>query len=77
MVPDVLAKTPAYIDRVRPGSLAEKAGVQSNDLILFVNDQRVDSQKGLDRILQTIQRNDSFSILVQRGNALARVQVRP
>ena len=27
-IPDVVARTPAYIDRILPGSLAEKAGLQ-------------------------------------------------
>jgi hypothetical protein len=42
-----------------------------------VNDQRVDSQKSFEQILQTIERGDSFQLLVQRGTELLRVQIRP
>jgi serine protease Do len=77
MVPDVLPKTPAFIDRVQVESLAGRAGLLPNDLVLLVNDQRVDSQKAFEKILMTIERNDSFSMLIQRDNALVRIQVRP
>jgi hypothetical protein len=46
-------------------------------LILLVNEVRVDSRKGLERILSSINRADSFQILVQRGQELIRIQVRP
>lgn len=77
MIPDVIPKTPTFVDRVRKDSLADKAGVQPNDLILIVNQQRVDSQKSLEQILQTIERSDSFQLLLQRGTDLVRVQIRP
>jgi S1-C subfamily serine protease len=77
LIPDVLPKTPAFVDWVREDSMAARAGMQPNDLILLVNDTRVDSRKGLERILSTINRADSFQLLVQRGQELIRVQVRP
>jgi len=77
LIPDVIPKTPAFVDRIRKDSLADKAGVQPNDLILIVNEQRVDSQKSLEQILQTIERSDSFQLLLQRGTELVRVQIRP
>ena len=36
LVPDVLERTPAYVDRVRPGSAAAKAGIRPDDLIELV-----------------------------------------
>ncbi len=77
LIPDVLPKTPAFVDWVRENSMAARAGLQPNDLILLVNDTRVDSRKGLERMLSTINRADSFQILVQRGQELIRIQVRP
>jgi serine protease Do len=76
-IPDVIPKTPAFVDRVRKDTLADKAGLQPNDLILIVNEQRIDSQKSLEQILLTIERSDSFQMLVQRGTDLVRVQIRP
>jgi serine protease Do len=77
MVPNVLPKTPAFIDRVQSDTPASRAGLMPNDLVLLVNEQRVDSQKGLEKILSTIERNDSFPMLVQRTNELVRIQIRP
>jgi S1-C subfamily serine protease len=62
---------------VKEDSIAARAGLQPNDLILLVNEVRVDSRKGLERILSSINRADSFQILVQRGQELIRIQVRP
>ncbi|MFN9346409.1 MAG: S1C family serine protease [Planctomycetota bacterium] len=76
-IPDVIPKTPAFIDRVRKDSLAEKSGVLPNDLILIVNDQRIDSQKTLEQIFLMIERGDSIQMLIQRGTELVRVQIRP
>ena len=68
MVPNVLPKTPAFIDRVQSDTPASRAGLMPNDLVLLVSEQRVDSQKSLEKILLTIDRNDSFPMLVQRNN---------
>ena len=36
LVPDVLERTPPYVDEVRAGSPAEQAGIKADDLIVFV-----------------------------------------
>jgi serine protease Do len=77
LIPNVIPKTPAFVDQVRSDSLAQKSGVLPNDLILMINDQRIDSQKSLQQVLLGIERSDSFQILLQRGTELIRTQVRP
>ena len=77
LIPDVLSKTPPFIDQVREDSVAQRAGMQTNDLILLLNDQRADSRKSLEKMLATINRADSFYVLVQRGQELIRIHVRP
>jgi serine protease Do len=77
LIPDVLAKTPAFVDQIRKGSIADHSGIQTNDLILLANDQRIDSRKSFERVLSTLNRADSFELLVQRGQELIRIQVRP
>lgn len=77
LIPDVLAKTPPFVDKIREGSTADKSGLQTNDLVLLLNDQRVDSRKSLEKMLSTINREDSFYVLVQRGQELIRIHVRP
>jgi serine protease Do len=70
LVPDVLPKTPPFIDRVLPGSSAAKAGVMADDLVLFVNDRTISSCKGLREELTFIDRLDEIRIIVQRGQDL-------
>ena len=77
LIPDVLSKTPPFIDQVREASIADRAGIQTNDLILLLNDQRAESRKTLEKMLTTINRADSFFLLVQRGQELIRIHVRP
>lgn len=76
LVPDVLPKTPAYVDSVKPGSAAAKAGLKNDDLILSVNSTRITSQAALRQELQSIDRGDMLSLLVQRGTELNEVTIR-
>lgn len=75
LIPNVLTKTPAFVDLVQPGSSAAKAGLQADDLILFVNSTRVTSQSILLAELQYIDRADDLLLLVQRGNVLHEILV--
>jgi serine protease Do len=77
MVPDVLEKTPAYIDSVRATTLAAKAGLQSDDLILLAAGKRVDSQQTLQSILRTIDKRDPVSLTVQRGIEILTFTLQP
>ncbi len=77
LVPDVLPKTPPFIDQVIDGSIAQQCGLMPNDLILLVNNQRIDSQRTLFEVLASINRNDSYGLLIQRGQELVQIEVRP
>ena len=74
-IPDVLNRTPAYIDRVLPGSQAEKAGLLPNDLILFVGDNLVQSCKLLRDDLGRLEANDIVKLVVRRGDKLVSVEM--
>lgn len=74
-IPDVLNRTPAYIDRVLPGSLAEKAGLMPNDLILFVGDNLVQSCKLLKEDLGRLEANDVLKLVVRRDDKLVSVEM--
>lgn len=73
LIPNVLAKTPAFVDLVQPDSPADAAGLESDDLILFVNSTRVASQASLYEELQYIDRAEPLTLLVQRGGVLQEV----
>ncbi len=70
LIPDVLTKTPPYIDAIVPETRADKAGLKIDDLILFFNSIRVTSQSMLRDELGFVDRGDRVTILVQRGNEL-------
>jgi S1-C subfamily serine protease len=77
LIPNVLVKTPAFVDLVKADSAAELAGLESDDLILFVNSNRVSSQSALIEELQYIDRADAVALLVQRGTELKEIVVSP
>jgi serine protease Do len=77
LIPDVLPKTPPYVDQVVPQSIAARAGMMSNDLILLMNERRIDSRRALEESLSSVDQADSFTILVQRGQELVRLEVKP
>lgn len=77
MIPDVLEKTPAFIDTVRDGSPASEAGLQADDLILLIAGRRIEGQASAREILRTLDRRDAVSLTVQRGSEVVTVTVQP
>jgi serine protease Do len=77
MVPDVLERTPPYVDEVRPGSLAAHAGLKPDDLIVFVNDRLVASCKSLAGELEYIDRIDRVKLSITRGSELIEIMLPP
>ncbi|MHB8863613.1 MAG: S1C family serine protease [Pirellulaceae bacterium] len=76
LVPDVLAKTPPFVDAVRPNSPAVASQLRPDDLILFVNDRMVSSCKELAEELSFIDHIDPVRLTVQRGQELIDVQLK-
>jgi len=70
MVPDVVYRTPAYIDSVLPGSAAAKAGLRPDDLVLFVNDELIQSNRMLAEELGRLEGGDTLKLIVRRGSKL-------
>jgi serine protease Do len=75
LVPDVLERTPPFIDRVRAGSAAAAAGLRPDDLLLFVNGQLVQSVKALVADFARIDRADKIQLTVLRGQELIQVEL--
>ncbi|MEL7338681.1 MAG: trypsin-like peptidase domain-containing protein, partial [Planctomycetota bacterium] len=76
MVPDVLEKTPAYVDFVVPESPAARSGMKPDDLVLLVGQTRIDSQSALRTVLQTIVLKDNVSMTIQREEKIVPVTIR-
>ena len=58
----------AYIGRVRPGSLADKMGLQPGDIIVEVNKQPIVSAGDLERIISSLGKGSWISVVFVRGN---------
>ncbi|MDA1013242.1 MAG: trypsin-like peptidase domain-containing protein [Planctomycetota bacterium] len=76
MVPDVLFRTPAFVDRILPGSLAAKSGLVSGDLVLFVNGELVQSCRNLQSELGKLEGQDDLKLVVRRGKNLIEFEMR-
>lgn len=74
LLPDVLYRTPAYVETVVAGSAAAKIGLKSDDLILFVNDELIQSSKVLHKELGLLEAGDTLRIIVRRNNKLVSVE---
>jgi serine protease Do len=76
LVPDVLDRTPPFVDATVEGSPAAMAGIRPDDLILFVNDRLAQSCRAVRRELETIERVDPVKLTLLRKQALVEVTVR-
>jgi len=77
LVPDVLERTPPYVELVRSDSPAERAGVKPDDLVVFVGDNLVHSCKGFRDELAHIERGTKLRIVLMRGQELVEVEIAP
>jgi len=75
LVPDVLERTPPFVDAVRADSPAAAAGLRADDLVLFVNDRLVQSCKAMISELEFIDRIDPVKITVIRDQDLVDVNL--
>ena len=74
MVPDVLYRTPAFVDSVLPGSPAAKAEIKPNDLVLFANDELIQSCRLFKEELGRLEAGDTLKLVLRRGNTLIPVE---
>jgi serine protease Do len=70
LVPDVVTRTPPYIDRVVPDSPAAKAGLRPDDLVVMIESQIVTSRRQADAIAERFERDATVRVSVLRGDAL-------
>ncbi len=70
LVPDVVRRTPCYVDHLRKESFAAGFDLKPDDLILFVNQQLVQSQQELKDLFGAMNAGDPVELTVRRGNRL-------
>jgi S1-C subfamily serine protease len=70
LVPDVVVRTPPYVDRVVPGSPAASAGIRSDDLVVMIDTQVAASCRDAVRLISRLERDAAARIAVLRGDEL-------
>jgi S1-C subfamily serine protease len=77
LVPDVMERTPPYIDRVLPDSPAAKAGIRPDDLIVLSGEHLVQSCKALLADFEYIDYEDPVKLTVLRDQQWLEFTLRP
>jgi serine protease Do len=77
LVPDVLERTPPFVDGVAPQSPAMQAGLQPDDLIVLLGDRLIQSCKNLAGELEYIDHEDSITLTIIRGSELLELTIKP
>ncbi len=75
MVPDVVFRTPAYIEKVLKNSPSMEQKLQTNDLVLFVNSTLVHSLREFRTQLGQLEPGDELTLIVRRGSQLVTVRM--
>ena len=76
LVADVVRQTPPFVDFVQPGSVADKAGIRTNDLFLMVEGQLTPGTQDVVELLSKIDRDDEMSVTIRRGNEFLDFEIR-
>ena len=75
LIPAVLPTTRPYVDRTDRDSVARKLGFRADDLIVMIDEKVVRSISAVETRLGKIDRDDSFTVTVKRGDQLLEYQV--
>ena len=70
LVPDVLRRTPSYVDSVLPGSAAAEQGMRADDLVVFVEDRPMASCREVAEALGRFERYERVTLSVLRDGKL-------
>jgi len=77
LVPDVVERTPPYVDQVVPGSPAARSGILADDLIVLVGNRLVQSCKALRKELQYVDFEDRVRMTVLRAEDMREMVLEP
>lgn len=73
LIPDVLPLTPPYVDSVRRGSAADRAGLRPDDLVVFVAGKQMASCRSLAEEFSYHDVREEISVAVLRDGTLVEV----
>lgn len=75
LLPDVIQKTPAYVDGVTPNSVAAGSGFQRGDLIVLANEEVIQSVQEFRRLLAGLRPGQRLSVTVSRNGQLLTLSI--
>ncbi len=75
MIPSVLERTPPFVDEVRVNSPAARAGILPDDIILFVDEQLIQSSQSFAKILERVEMNEPLRLTLMRKAMIIDVTV--
>ena len=76
LVPNVVERTPPFIEDTLPGSPAAKAGLRPDDLIVYIDGEKVISIKEFRDIVEKARPGTAFRLEVRRGDKLMTVDLK-
>jgi len=76
LVPDAVERTPPFVEDVSPGSPAAKAGFRVDDLIVYVNGEKITSIKEFRQLVDKAQPGTLFKLEVRRGDRLVSLDLK-
>lgn len=76
LVPDVIDRTPPFVEEVRTGSPAAKAGLRPDDLVVYIDGEQIISVKHFKEIMNAIRPGSEVTLEIRRGEKLQTVKVK-
>ena len=75
LVPNVVDRTPPFIDRIVADSAAATVNLRADDLVISVNDKLCPSVNALKEELEYIDRDAKLRLMVRRNNEFIDVEL--
>lgn len=75
LLPDVLDRTPAWVDAVTADSIAARSGLQRGDLIVLIDDSVVTSVADVQRLLAGFRSGQRITVTVNRNQELVAIEL--
>jgi serine protease Do len=76
LVPNVVERTPPFVEDTIPGSPGERAGLRPDDLIVYINGEKIVSIKEFHDIVELAKPGTAFRLEIRRGDRLLTVDLK-
>jgi serine protease Do len=76
LVPNVVERTPPYVEELLPGSPAAQAGLRPDDLIVYVEGEQVVCIKDFREIMDRYPPGSALKVEVRRGDKLTTLNMK-